>query len=51
MSEFFEKKVLSPRNNMVFSKETSVKNLLETLDLITQSVSEGFAVDVIYLDF
>ena len=26
-------------------------NLLEKLDLITKSLSEGFSVDVVYLDF
>ena len=28
-----------------------VTNLLETLDLITKSLAEGFSVDVVYLDF
>ena len=32
-------------------KKACVTNLLETLDTITKSLSEGLLVDVVYLDF
>ena len=52
MSEFFEKKGLIAKEQHGFVKRKAcVTNLLETLDLITKSLSEGFSVDIVYLDF
>ena len=52
MSEFFEKEGLIAKEHHGFVKRKAcVTNLLETLDLITKSLSEGFSVDIVYLDF
>ena len=52
MSEFIEKEGLIAKKQHDFVKRKAcVTNLLETLDLITKSLSEGFSVDIVYLDF
>ena len=52
MSEFFEKEGLIANEQHGFVKwKTCVTVLLETLDLITKPLSEGFSVDIVYLDF
>ena len=52
LSEFLENEVLIAKKQHGFVKRKAcVTNLLETPDPITQSLSEGFSVDVVYLDF
>ena len=51
MSDFYEKESLIAKEQHGFVKRKScVTNLLE-LDLITKSLSEGFSVVIVYLDF
>ena len=52
MPDFFEKKVFIANEQHGFVKRKAcVTNLLKTLDLMTKSLSEGFSVDTVYLDF
>ena len=52
LSEFFEKEGLIAKEHHGFvRRKECVTNLLEKLDLITKSLSEGFSVNVVYLDF
>ena len=52
MIESFEKECLIAKEQHGFEKRKAcVTCLLETLDLITKSLSEEFSVDIVYLDF
>ena len=52
LSEFFKNEGIIAKEKHGFLKRNAcVTNLFETLDLITKFLSEGFSVDVVYLDF
>ena len=52
MSEFFEKEglIAKKQHGFIVKRKGCITNFLETLDLITKFLSEGFADYVIYLD-
>ena len=46
-----EEDLISKAQHGFVSKKSCTTNLLETLDIVTRSLSQGLAVDVLYLDF
>ncbi|CAF0977191.1 unnamed protein product, partial [Brachionus calyciflorus] len=46
-----ENELISPKQHGFMPKKSCVTNLIETLDKITEALSSGYAVDILYTDF
>ncbi len=51
MKHLIDNKLISTEQHGFVKNKSCVTNLLETLDLITQALEDGFPIDIIFLDF